>query len=313
MSAPTARVETPDGLPAERAPAAYGSDAVVDLLAALDVPYLPMNPGSSFRGLHDSLVNHGGNPDPRLLLCLHEEVAVSMAHGWSKATGRLGVAAVHDLVGLMHGSMAVYDAFCDRTPLLLLGGSGPADPAQRRPIDWIHSATTQAQLVRDFTVWDAEPTAARVRDRRRAGRAAGDVRPARPGLRESGRRGAGRGAARRARAAARPGPPRPRPAHGRRPGLARPRRPNCSPAPSRPVSSPAASVDPARTAVSPSWSSCSAPATATTATPSCCRPAPAELHRRPDGWFDAPTSSSPMDVVDVSARCAARPRAAADE
>ena len=150
-------VERPAGLPAERKPAEWGSDVVVDLLRELDVPYLPMNPGSSFRGLHDSLVNHGGNTDPQLLLCLHEEVAVAMAHGWSKATGRLGVAALHDLVGLMHGSMAVYDAFCDRTPMLLLGGSGPADPAQRRPIDWIHSATTQAQLVRDFTVWDAEP------------------------------------------------------------------------------------------------------------------------------------------------------------
>ncbi|SEK91763.1 acetolactate synthase-1/2/3 large subunit [Blastococcus sp. DSM 46786] len=151
------RVEQPSGLPAERPAAAWGSDLVVDLLAALDVPYVPLNPGSSFRGLHDSLVNHGGNRDPQLLLCLHEEVAVSLAHGWAKATGRLGVAAVHDLVGLQHASMAVYDAFCDRTPLLLLGGSGPADPAQRRPVDWIHSATTQAQLVRDYTVWDAEP------------------------------------------------------------------------------------------------------------------------------------------------------------
>jgi thiamine pyrophosphate-dependent acetolactate synthase large subunit-like protein len=150
-------VERPAGLPEGRQPAAWGSDAVVDLLAALDVPYVPLNPGSSFRGLHDSLVNHGSNTDPRLLLCLHEEVAVSLAHGWAKATGQLGVAAVHDLVGLMHASMAVYDAYCDRTPLLLLGGSGPADPAQRRPIDWIHSATTQAQLVRDYTVWDAEP------------------------------------------------------------------------------------------------------------------------------------------------------------
>lgn len=150
-------VERPVGVPAERGPAGWGSDVVVDLLHELDVPYVPMNPGSSFRGLHDSLVNHGGNTDPQLLLCLHEEVAVALAHGWAKATGRLGVAAVHDLVGLQHASMAVYDAFCDRTPLLLLGGSGPADPAQRRPIDWIHSATTQAQLVRDFTVWDAEP------------------------------------------------------------------------------------------------------------------------------------------------------------
>ena len=154
---PSSAVERPVGLPEVRQPAAWGSDAVVDLLAALGVPYVPLNPGSSFRGLHDSLVNHGANADPQILLCLHEEVAVSIAHGWSKATGRLGVAAVHDLVGLQHASMAVYNAFCDRVPLLLLGGSGPADPAQRRPIDWIHSATTQAQLVRDYTVWDAEP------------------------------------------------------------------------------------------------------------------------------------------------------------
>ena len=119
--------------------------------------YVPLNPGSSFRGLHDSLVNHGGNRDPQLLLCLHEEIAVSLAHGYAKATDDLAVAAVHDLVGLMHASMAVYDAFCDRTPVLVLGGSGPMDPAQRRPVDWTHSATTQAQLVRDYVVWDAEP------------------------------------------------------------------------------------------------------------------------------------------------------------
>ncbi|GAA0999744.1 thiamine pyrophosphate-binding protein [Acrocarpospora macrocephala] len=153
-------VERPEGLSPTRGLPAWGSDLVVDLLHAQDVPYLPMNPGSSFRGLHDSVVNHGGNRSPQLLLCLHEEIAVSLAHGWSKATGRLGVAAVHDLVGLMHASMAVYNAWCDRTPLLLLGGSGPADPALRRAIDWSHSATTQAQLVRDFVVWDAEPATA---------------------------------------------------------------------------------------------------------------------------------------------------------
>ncbi|MEX2291617.1 MAG: thiamine pyrophosphate-binding protein [Mycobacteriales bacterium] len=148
-------------LPVPGGPSAtYGSDAVVDLLRSMEIAYVPLNPGSSFRGLHDSLVNHGGNRSPQLLLCLHEEIAVSLAHGYAKATGGLGVAAVHDLVGLMHASMAVYDAFCDRTPLLVLGGSGPMDPAQRRPIDWIHSATTQAQLVRDFVVWDAEPATA---------------------------------------------------------------------------------------------------------------------------------------------------------
>ncbi|HLU59692.1 MAG TPA: thiamine pyrophosphate-binding protein [Pseudonocardia sp.] len=148
-------MERPSGVVA--GPARYGSDLVVDLLRALGTRYVPLNPGSSFRGLHDSLVNHGGNHDPQLLLCLHEEIAVSLAHGYAKGSGQVGVALVHDLVGLMHASMAVYDAFCDRVPLLVLGGSGPADPALRRPIDWVHSATTQAELVRDFVVWDAEP------------------------------------------------------------------------------------------------------------------------------------------------------------
>lgn len=169
----TRTVERPVGATAP-GDAEYGSDLVVDLLRALGTRYVPLNPGSSFRGLHDSLVNHGGNQDPQLLLCLHEEIAVSLAHGYAKGSGEVGVAAIHDLVGLMHASMAVYDAFCDRVPVLVLGGSGPMDPALRRPVDWIHSATTQAELVRDFVTWDAEPTtpAAFVADTLRAHRRA---------------------------------------------------------------------------------------------------------------------------------------------
>lgn len=143
-----------------RADPEYGSDALVDVLRALGHRYLPMNPGSSFRGLHDSVVNHGGNVDPQLLLCLHEEIAVSLAHGYAKATGGAAVVAAHDLVGLMHASMAIYNAFCDRTPLVVVGGSGPADTALRRPADWLHSATTQAALVRDYVKWHTEPTTA---------------------------------------------------------------------------------------------------------------------------------------------------------
>lgn len=173
----TDAVELPTG--SSPGPAAYGSDLVVDLLRALGTRYVPLNPGSSFRGLHDSLVNHGGNRDPQLLLCLHEEIAVSLAHGYAKGSGQVGVAAVHDLVGLMHASMAVYDAFCDRVPLLVLGGSGPVDPALRRPVDWVHSATTQAELVRDFVAWDAEPVtaAAFVADTLRAHRRAASTPP----------------------------------------------------------------------------------------------------------------------------------------
>lgn len=135
----------------------YVSDVVVDVLTDLGCRYLPLNPGSSFRGLHDSLVNHPSPASPEIILCTHEEIAVAAAHAYAKATGQIGYAVVHNLVGLMHASMAVYDAWADRTPLVILGGGGPADPAERRPIDWFHSATTQSGLVRPFVKWDDDP------------------------------------------------------------------------------------------------------------------------------------------------------------
>ena len=137
---------------------AWGSDAVAEVLRALGLPYVCLNPGSSFRGLHDSLVNHLGNRDPQILLCLHEEHAVAIAHGWAKVTERpLGV-IVHANVGLMHATMAIYDAWCDRMPVVVLGATGPVDTTKRRPwIDWIHTARDQGALVRQFTKWDDQP------------------------------------------------------------------------------------------------------------------------------------------------------------
>ncbi len=136
----------------------YVSDALVDVLQKLGCRYLPINPGSSFRGLHDSLVNHADGDSPEPILCTHEEIAVSASHAYAKASGEVGFSVVHDLVGLMHASMAIYDAWCDRTPMVVLGGGGPADPAERRPIDWFHSANTQSELVRPFVKWDDDPT-----------------------------------------------------------------------------------------------------------------------------------------------------------
>jgi thiamine pyrophosphate-dependent acetolactate synthase large subunit-like protein len=136
----------------------WGSDAIAAMLRALDVPYLALNPGASFRGLHDSLVNYLGNERPQMLLCVHEEVAVSIAHGYARASDRMMGAVVHSNVGLMHATMAVFNAWCDRVPLLLLGATGPWDAAKRRPwIDWIHTAADQGALVRDYTKWDNQP------------------------------------------------------------------------------------------------------------------------------------------------------------
>jgi thiamine pyrophosphate-dependent acetolactate synthase large subunit-like protein len=136
----------------------FGSDVVADALRATDIPYIALNPGASYRGLHDSLVNYLGNAAPQMLLCLHEETAIAIAHGYAKVTGKAMAAAVHSNVGLMHGTMAIFNAWCDRMPVLILGATGPVDAAKRRPwIDWIHTARDQGALVRGYTKWDDQP------------------------------------------------------------------------------------------------------------------------------------------------------------
>ncbi|HEY1246286.1 MAG TPA: thiamine pyrophosphate-binding protein [Hyphomicrobiaceae bacterium] len=138
--------------------AEFGSDVVADTLRALGIAYIALNPGASFRGLHDSLVNHLGNERPQLLLCLHEETAVAIAHGYAKVTGRAMAAAVHSNVGLFHATMAMFNAWCDRMPMLVIGATGPVDAARRRPwIDWIHTARDQGAIVRGYTKWDDQP------------------------------------------------------------------------------------------------------------------------------------------------------------
>jgi thiamine pyrophosphate-dependent acetolactate synthase large subunit-like protein len=136
----------------------WGSDVVADTLRALQIPYIALNPGASYRGLHDSIVNFLGNETPQMLLCLHEEAAVAIAHGYAKVTGKAMAAAVHSNVGLFHATMAIFNAWCDRTPILVLGATGPVDAAKRRPwIDWIHTARDQGAIVRNYTKWDDQP------------------------------------------------------------------------------------------------------------------------------------------------------------
>src|SRR5258705_6954454 len=158
MAGPSA-IERP--LPSGANAAAFGSDVVAETLRALDVPYIALNPGASYRGLHDSLVNYLGNTRPQMLLCLHEESAVAIAHGYAKVTGKAMAAALHSNVGLMHATMAIFNAWCDRMPMLLLGATGPVDAAKRRPwIDWIHTARDQGALVRGYVKWDDQPASA---------------------------------------------------------------------------------------------------------------------------------------------------------
>ncbi len=137
----------------------WQSDVIVDLIKHYDFPFITLNPGASFRGLHDSLVNYGGN-NPPMMLCQHEEIAVQIAHGYAKASGKPMAVILHDVVGLLHAAMAIYYAYIDRVPIFIMGATGPMHEGKRRPhIDWTHTALVQGNAVRDYVKWDYQPTA----------------------------------------------------------------------------------------------------------------------------------------------------------
>ena len=139
----------------------WGSDVAAAMLRRLGIEYIALNPGASFRGFHDSLVNHLGNRDPQMLLCLHEDHAVAIAHGYAKASDRAMAVALHANVGLMHALMGIFNAWCDRAPVFVLGANGPADATRRRPwIDWIHTMKDSGALLRHSVKWDDEPRSA---------------------------------------------------------------------------------------------------------------------------------------------------------
>ena len=136
----------------------YGSDVIVDLMKVLDIEYAAFNPGATFRGIHDSIVNYGGNYRPEVIFCCHEEISVALAHGYVKAKGKPMVAIVHNIVGLQHATMAIFNAWCDRAPVIVLGATGPMNTTRRRPrIDWLHTALVQGTQVRDYVKWDDQP------------------------------------------------------------------------------------------------------------------------------------------------------------
>ncbi|MDB5804400.1 MAG: thiamine pyrophosphate binding protein [Betaproteobacteria bacterium] len=156
-SGKTAEAET--GTPKElpRVQGVPGSDFMVDVIKSLGIKYLPANCASSYRALHESLINYGGNKMPEFLSCMHEESAVGMAHGYFKASGKPLLTLCHGTVGLQHASMGLYNAWCDRVPLIIIGGND-LDAAHRPPgVPTFHSAQDINALVRDFTKWDDTP------------------------------------------------------------------------------------------------------------------------------------------------------------
>jgi thiamine pyrophosphate-dependent acetolactate synthase large subunit-like protein len=134
-----------------------GSDFMIDVIKSLGIEYICANPGSSFRGLHESVVNYGGNKAPEFITCCHEESAVGMAHGYAKIEGKPIVVFAHSTVGLQHAAMALFNAYCDRVPVYIVLGN-TIDATMRRPgVEWDHSVQDAAAMVRDFIKWDDLP------------------------------------------------------------------------------------------------------------------------------------------------------------
>jgi acetolactate synthase I/II/III large subunit len=149
---------TQQAAPAEVAgPVKPGSDFMLEVIQSLGIEYCAANPGSSFRGLHESILNHGGNKNPELLTCLHEESSAAMAHGYAKIEGKPMMIMVHGTVGLQHASMAIYNAYCDRVPIFIVAGNILDANYRRGNAEWVHSVQDVAAMVRDYIKWDDNP------------------------------------------------------------------------------------------------------------------------------------------------------------
>jgi acetolactate synthase-1/2/3 large subunit len=134
-----------------------GSDFMVDVLKSLDFEYVCSNPGNTFRALHESIINYGGNQKPEFITCCHEESAVGMAHGYAKIEGKPLLVMAHGTVGAQHASMAIYDAYCDRVPVYIILGNILDATKRTNMVDWVHSAQEPQGLLREFVKWDDQP------------------------------------------------------------------------------------------------------------------------------------------------------------
>src|ERR1700742_4366676 len=153
-----AAAETMPPTPDTVSQSSSGGDFMVDVLKTLDIDYIAMNCASSFRGLHESLINHGGNTKPEIITCPHEEIAVHMGQGYAKMEGKPLAMICHGVVGLQHAAMAMYNAWCDRVPVIVIGGNIMEANKRGPGAEWVHAPVDIGAITRDFNKWDDQPT-----------------------------------------------------------------------------------------------------------------------------------------------------------
>jgi acetolactate synthase I/II/III large subunit len=148
-----------DASPVTATESRWGSDFMVDVMRALGIEHVAAIPGNTFKGLHESVVNHGmtSSPPLELISCMHEEMSVAIAHGYAKVSGKPMACMMHSTVGLQHAAMAFYNAYADRAPVFAMVGAILDAQNRRNYVDWLHSVFDGPALVRDFTKWDDTP------------------------------------------------------------------------------------------------------------------------------------------------------------
>ena len=149
---------TPSAMPRITTNGKVGGDFMVDCIRAVDIDYVASCPGSTFRGLQESIINYGMNKKPEFITCTHEEISVAMAHGYAKIAGKPMASLVHGVVGTQHAAMAIYNAYCDQTPIMVMAGNVGQGTMRRPGVEWAHSAHDQATIVRDYVKWDDQAT-----------------------------------------------------------------------------------------------------------------------------------------------------------
>jgi thiamine pyrophosphate-dependent acetolactate synthase large subunit-like protein len=130
---------------------------MIDVIKTLGFEYVAANPGSSFEGLHESVINYGNNKMPEFLTCCHEESSVAMAHGYAKIEGKPMLALLHGTIGLQHAAMAIYNAYADRVPVYMIAGNWMDGAERANGVNSYHSAQDMAAMVRDYVKWDDQP------------------------------------------------------------------------------------------------------------------------------------------------------------
>jgi acetolactate synthase-1/2/3 large subunit len=139
------------------------AEAYLLLLAERGVEYLFANAGTDFAPIVEALAKGArtGRRLPRPVLAAHENLALSMAHGWAMVTRRVPAAMVHVSVGTANGICAAFNAARENVPLLFTAGRSPlteAGMAGARDvyIHWAQEMFDQAGMVREIVKWDYE-------------------------------------------------------------------------------------------------------------------------------------------------------------